>query len=155
MYNHATEEYSCPICLAAEGIESEATWIVQPDIFYRDLDIMAFIGSKSIEGNDHHPIIVPIAHHEHLYDIPDAISAKIIQLSKRVAIGLKEVRGADGVTVIQNNEPAADQHAFHYHMHVIPRFEGDNFHNALWSTERSRPEDRKRYADDLRDYLKN
>lgn len=34
----------------------------------------------------------------------------------------------DGVTFLQNNEPASNQHAFHYHLHVLPRYTNDNLH---------------------------
>jgi histidine triad (HIT) family protein len=33
--------------------------------------------------------------------------------------------GADGITIMQSNGAAAGQTVFHYHVHVIPRFDGD------------------------------
>ena len=70
-----------------------------------------------------------------------------------MAIALKKLRNCDGVTLVQNNEPAGDQHAFHYHLHVIPRFKSDNFHKEFWNVEKSNPEDRVQYAQDLREYF--
>ena len=46
-------------------------------------------------------------------------------LAKRIAGAVKEVTGADGINVVQNNEPAAGQTVFHFHMHIIPRFTDD------------------------------
>lgn len=153
MYNHATADYVCPICLAVQGTEIEETWIVQDDIFYRDELVMGFISSKAIKGNEGHPIIVPLEHYENIYDLPDAVAHRIAEIAKRTALALKETRHTDGVTVLQNNEPAGDQHAFHYHLHVVPRFNGDNFHEELWKAERSEPEDRKEHALRLRSVL--
>jgi histidine triad (HIT) family protein len=43
---------------------------------------------------------------------------------QRIARAVKRAFGADGVTVMQFNEPASGQTVFHLHFHVIPRFEG-------------------------------
>ncbi|TIL82020.1 MAG: HIT family protein, partial [Mesorhizobium sp.] len=43
---------------------------------------------------------------------------------QKVAVAVKKAFGADGVTILQFNEPASGQTVFHLHVHVIPRFEG-------------------------------
>jgi histidine triad (HIT) family protein len=153
MYNNAPEGYKCPICIAVNGAENNDTWIVQDDIFYRDDLVVGFISSKAIKGNDGHPLIVPVDHYENLYEIPNEVAQRVIQVSKKVAIALKKTRKADGVSVMQFNEPAGGQHAFHYHMHVIPRFDGDQFETEVWKAEKSDPQTRKEHAVQLRDIL--
>jgi len=153
MYNHASDDYKCPICIAIAGEENNDTWIVQDDIFYRDDLVMGFISSKSVKGNEGHPLIVPIEHYENLYMLPDDVAARIITLSKKVAIAVKKIRNADGITVTQHNEPAGGQHAFHYHMHVFPRFEGDAFETKLWRAQRNAPEERRPFAEQLRTFF--
>jgi len=69
-------------------------------------------------------------------------------------LAVKETQQADGVNLIQNNEPAAGQHAFHYHLHIIPRFKNDKFENEFWTAEKSDPKDRVKYAEDLREWFK-
>jgi histidine triad (HIT) family protein len=155
MYNNAPHNYICPICIALNGSESEKTWIMQGDIVYRDDLVTAFIGSKSIKGNECHPLVVPNDHYENLYDLPIDVGHRISELGKRISIALKEARSCDGVTLIQNNEPAGDQHAYHYHLHVIPRFNADNFHEELWRTKKSDPVERAPYAKELRIYFEN
>ena len=71
MYNHAPQEYKCPICLAIEGIESEDTMMKQDDIFYRDDLVMAVINSKFVGNNPGHAIVVPLKHYENLYELPE------------------------------------------------------------------------------------
>jgi histidine triad (HIT) family protein len=154
MYNHAPENYVCPICIAINNKEHVDSWIVQDDIFYRDDVVMGFINSKTIKGNDGHPLIVPVEHVENIYDLPTETAHRISEVAKQTALALKQTRKADGVTIIQNNEPAGDQHAFHYHLHLVPRFDGDAFHKELWETKRSKPEDRTEYAAALRKYFK-
>jgi histidine triad (HIT) family protein len=153
MFNHAPENYSCPICLAIQGIESEKTMIKQADIFYRDELVLGFIGSKSIRGNEGHPLLVPVEHSENLYDLSPAQAQHILGVAQKIAIALKSTRTCDGVTLVQNNEPTGDQHAFHYHLHIVPRFTGDNFHQELFNTYVSDASDRKPFADALRSAL--
>lgn len=153
MYNNAPNNYKCPICVAIEGIENEETWIVQDDIFYRDDLVTGFISSKAIKGNEGHPLVIPNEHYENVYDLPQEVGHRVFDVGKKTAIALKEVRGCDGVNLVQNNEPAAGQHAFHYHLHIIPRFEGDNYNEEFWKSERSDPKDRVQHARDLREYF--
>jgi histidine triad (HIT) family protein len=154
MHNHAPENYQCPICLAIEGIENESTWIKQADIFYKDELVMGFISSKAIKGNEGHSLIVPIKHFENLYELPDYYGHRIFEVSKKVTLAMKATRQCDGVTAFQNNEPAGDQHAFHYHLHLVPRFVGDHFSEELWKAQKSNPEDRVDYASALRSELR-
>lgn len=154
MYNHGTKE-DCYICPALEGSFGDATWIKEPDIFYRDEFVMGYISSKFAKGNEGHAIIVPVAHIENLYDLDEETGAQLMAVSARVARALKKTRGCDGVTIVQNNEPAGDQHAFHYHMHIVPRFEGDDFQTEFFLAERSEDELRPPYADALRQELSN
>lgn len=151
MYNHAPEGYQCPICLAIQGIESEKTMIKQDDIFYRDEIVMGFIGSKSIKGNDGHPLLVPVQHAENLYSLSVEQAHRTMEVAQKIAIALKKVRNCDGVTLVQNNEPAGDQHAYHYHLHIVPRFTGDNFHHELFNTYLSDPSERIAFANALKE----
>lgn len=153
MFIHASNDYKCPICLSNSGIENGNTWIKQADIFFRDNLVSALISSKSICGNEGHVLIVPNKHYENIYELPEIVGHRIFEVSKKVAIALKSVRNCDGVTILQNNEPAGDQHAFHYHMHVIPRFNNDNLHTELWNAKKSAPKDRVEYANALKTFF--
>lgn len=127
----------------------------QADIVYRDDLTLVYINSKFIGNNPGHVIVVPTAHFENLYDLPTAYAQAIMETSQKMALALKAVRACDGVWIEQNNEPASGQHAFHYHMHVVPRFEGDDLRAELaagnvWVAD---PSERLPYADALRKYL--
>jgi histidine triad (HIT) family protein len=60
------------------------------------------------------------------YEIPPETLAAVTRTVQRVALGLRAALQPDGINVIQNNGAAAGQTVFHYHVHVIPRWEGDN-----------------------------
>jgi histidine triad (HIT) family protein len=153
MFNHAPENYICPICLAVKGIENEDTMIKKTDIILKDDSVMVFIGSRFIENNLGNVIIVPNEHYENFYDLPDEIACRIIKIAKKIAIAVKETKKCDGISIRQNNEPASDQHAFHYHLHVYPRFIDDKFHENLKNLKLPSIEERKIYADEVRNNL--
>lgn len=155
MYNHAPPEYICPICLAVAGIESANTMMRQKDIFYKDDLVMAVVNSKFVGNNPGHVIVVPLDHYENLYDIPDKIAERIVKVSKRIAIALKEVRQCEGINILQNNEPKAGQHAFHYHMHLFPRFSDDQLFLNMGNARVAAPEERDLYSEPLKEYFKN
>jgi histidine triad (HIT) family protein len=73
-----------------------------------------------------HTLVVPRRHIRDLYELPDELAGPILSMASRVARAAKREFGAEGMTLRQNNEAASDQHLFHFHLHVIPRFEGDS-----------------------------
>lgn len=75
---------------------------------------------------DGHSLVMPRRHIENIYTLPDDIAGEILSTAASVARAVKKAFAADGITLRQNNEPASDQHLFHFHLHVIPRFEGDS-----------------------------
>ncbi len=98
-------------------------------------------------------LVVPTAHHENLYSIPAEAYRAVGDLVREVAIAIRETYGCDGVSTRQHNEPAGNQDVWHLHIHVFPRFEGDNLY-------RSRPQpgwatfaERQIYADRPRTYF--
>ncbi|MCL6603676.1 MAG: HIT domain-containing protein [Paenibacillus sp.] len=72
-------------------------------------------------------------------------------LEIEVAKALKAQYKCDGVSTRQHNEPHGNQDVWHYHLHIFPRYEGDNLYRT--SASFSAPEDRIAYAQSLRDYF--
>jgi histidine triad (HIT) family protein len=71
-----------------------------------------------------HTLVVPKAPSRNLLDADPAVLAKVMPVVQRTAQAVKAAFAADGVTVVQFNEPASGQTVFHLHFHVIPRHEG-------------------------------
>ena len=72
-----------------------------------------------------HALVMPRRHVRDLYELPDELAGPVLSTAARVARAAKRAFWADGVTLRQNNGAASDQHLFHFHLHVIPRFVGD------------------------------
>jgi histidine triad (HIT) family protein len=89
---------------------------------YEDADALVFMDAMPQAPG--HTLIVPKAPSRNLLDADPAVLAKIMPVVQRTARAVKEAFAADGVTVVQFNEPASGQTVFHLHFHVIPRHEG-------------------------------
>ncbi len=146
MYNHAPKDYKCPICAGLQGVESNDTLIKKDDIIYKDELVTALINSFSIGNNPGHVIIVPNKHVENFYDLDPSTGQKILELAKKIALAMKATYHCDGITILQNNEPAGDQHAFHYHLHIFPRYSEDDFKSQQIAKHLASPAERKKYA---------
>jgi histidine triad (HIT) family protein len=57
----------------------------------------------------------------------------------------------DGIMLRQQNEPAGDQSIWHYHLHVIPRYQNDDFYNSRKSP--FEVDERADYAQRLRNWF--
>lgn len=153
MYNHAPKDYKCPICLGVQDIESEDTLLKKDDLIYRDDLVSAYINSFWIKTCEGHVIVVPNKHFENLYEIDEKYSHRIMDISKKIAVAMKKAYKCDGITIRQNNEPASMQHAFHYHMHIIPRYEGDRLDENMKDKFLSESTERLEYKNKLIKYL--
>jgi histidine triad (HIT) family protein len=71
-----------------------------------------------------HTLVLPRAPSRNLLDADAAAFAPLLSVVQKIARAVKTAFDADGVTVMQFNEPAAGQTVFHLHFHVVPRFEG-------------------------------
>jgi histidine triad (HIT) family protein len=84
-----------------------------------------------------HTLVIPKAHSANLFEIDDASVQAVASLARRAALALREFRRPDGMAVYQANGRAAFQTVFHYHVHLIPRLEGE----AMAFHGRARAED--------------
>lgn len=151
MYNHAPPDYVCPFCSLIQGREEIQGQLKQTDIVFQTTDVTAFMATRKYPNNQGHVLIVPNEHFENIYDLPLALSSKIHALSRDIALAMKAEYPCDGIMLRQHNEPGGDQNIWHYHLHVIPRYQNDNFHNAQKSPFEA--DERAEYAQKLRDWF--
>ena len=143
--SHAPTGYRCPFCAIAGGAESEFT-------AWRDEHVLVQIALHWNPANPGKALVIPLAHYENIYTLPDELARRIAHMVRRVAVAIRTGYPCDGVTVRQNNEPAGGQDVWHLHTHVIPRYIGDGMY--LGVPVRADDCDRARYADRLRGLLR-
>ena len=149
MYNHEPEGYICPLCQIAKGKPTDHG-DQELDVFFRNEVCTAYIAGKWWKAAPGHVIVMPNAHIENLYDMPEDIGHAIFDVSKRVALALRELYKCDGVSTRQHNEPAGNQDVWHFHLHVFPRRVDDNLYlrhfDTFWPTE----DEKRPYAEKMR-----
>jgi len=89
---------------------------------YEDDAVVAFM--DVMPQGPGHTLVVPKAPSRNLLDADPATLGPLFTTVQKVALAVKKAFGADGVTILQFNEPASGQTVYHLHVHVIPRFEG-------------------------------
>jgi len=90
---------------------------------HRDERVVAFMDAGQV--NDGHVIVATARHAATIYDIDDDEAAAAFRLAARLARTVRHEFGAEGVTILQANEPAGFQTVAHFHLHVLPRHAGD------------------------------
>jgi histidine triad (HIT) family protein len=113
----------CIFCKLANGV-------IPVEGLYED-DVVKVILDASPAALGH-ALILPKSHAENVYRLDDEVVAHVAKVAKKIAWALKLAVGADGINVLQNNEEAAGQTVMHYHVHVIPRYNGDSV-NVSWT----------------------
>ncbi|OUO79050.1 HIT family protein [Blautia sp. An249] len=106
----------CIFCKIANGEIPSAT-LYEDDKFRVILDL-----SPASKG---HALILPKQHVANLYEIPDELAADAMILAKKMADKMTKALSCDGFNLVQNNGEAAGQTVFHFHMHLIPRYDKD------------------------------
>jgi len=89
---------------------------------YEDDAVLAFM--DVMPQGIGHTLVLPKAPSRNLLDADTKTLAPLMAVVQKIARAVKTAFNADGVTVIQFNEPAAGQTVFHLHVHIIPRFDG-------------------------------
>ena len=96
---------------------------IPTNIIYEDEKFTVILdASPATKG---HALILPKNHAANIYELPDEDAADIFVLAKKLATKMTEILHCDGFNIVQNNGEVAGQTVFHFHMHLIPRYEGD------------------------------
>jgi histidine triad (HIT) family protein len=72
-----------------------------------------------------HALVIPRAHSRNLYEVGGDDLARTMGAAKRLSERMRDVLGCDGINVLNSCEGAAWQTVFHFHVHVIPRYDDD------------------------------
>jgi histidine triad (HIT) family protein len=127
MYNHAPPGYECLVCDVAAGRSSDSVVITEIE------HALAIVSRRVWASGPGHALVVPRSHYENIYDLEDHAALDIHRLTRRIAIALKGAFACDGTSTRQHNEPAGNQSdLWHLHVHVFPRFDGDNLYGASY-----------------------
>jgi histidine triad (HIT) family protein len=125
-----------PDCIFCKIVAGE----LPSEIVQEDEDTLAFMDINPWTRG--HALVIPRNHSRNLYEVDEADIAAAGAAAKRLALTMKDRLGCDGVNVLNCCEPAAWQTVFHFHLHVIPRYDDD----PLQLPVRPREADREQLA---------
>lgn len=151
MLTHAPADYACPFCRLAQGEDTER--LVQSDVVFRGGGTTAFVAPKWWIGNPGHVLVVRDRHSENIYEISPIELGRVYATARKIAVAMRSAYACDGTSTRQHNEPAGNQDAWHFHVHVFPRYEGDELYRRHEQTRWVDAAERAPYAKRLRERL--
>lgn len=90
---------------------------------FEDDQVLAFLDINPVTKG--HCLVIPKQHFENIFDINEEILKKVIVATKNISEKVKNSLHADGIRVSQSNGKEAGQAIFHFHIHIIPRYQQD------------------------------
>ncbi|WP_433117913.1 HIT family protein [Micromonospora sp. CA-246542] len=108
---------SCVFCGIASGD-------VEAHVIAETADTLCFL--DHLPATYGHVLVVPKQHFQDLLDIPEEPFQQVMATAKQVANALRDSCGASGINLVHATGQAAHQTVFHFHVHVVPRYDGDS-----------------------------
>ncbi len=107
----------CIFCAIAAGREPAS-------FVYEDDEVLAILSLDQPTG--HKTLVLPRAHVETVFELSDHQAGRLFQVAARVARAVRDASGCAGLNIVQSNGAVAGQDVPHFHMHLVPRAEGDD-----------------------------
>ncbi len=130
--SHAPAGYVCPFCGLVNGdVGDPNNRCALSDLIYQDDDLIVFTAADGFGPRAGHVMVCPTQHYEALYHLPDRVLMRISLMVREVAFAMKRAWDPEGISTRQHNEPSGNQHVWHYHLHVFPRYANDMLYRQL------------------------
>ena len=95
----------------------------EAEIVFEDENILAFLDIQPV--NYGHTLVITKKHYDNFLTVPKDELDRLIHAVQFIAGAVKRSMNADGFNVISNNGDPAGQSVYHFHFHIIPRFNND------------------------------
>ncbi len=99
---------------------------------YESDDVLAFMDINP--ANEGHALVIPKEHSADVHAVSSAAISATVITAKMIAAAIEKTLSPDGINLLQCNGPAAAQSVLHFHMHVLPRRDGDEL-KLNWGLE--------------------
>lgn len=95
-------------------------------ILYEDDDVLAFLDiAQCTKG---HTLVIPKTFSKDFLDTDVEVLKKVVSVAHMLANKIKDNLHPSGINILSNAGEQAGQGVFHYHLHIIPRYdENDGF----------------------------
>jgi len=131
---------NCIFCQISSG-QAPASFV------YEDEDVFGIMSLD--QPNPYKVLVIPRAHIETIYDLSEDQAARIFQAAVKIARAVREASVCEGLNVVQSNGRTGQQDVFHFHLHLVPRFHGDDI-LISWRNNRAERDELDRMAEEIR-----
>lgn len=136
----------CVFCKIVEGQ-------IPSNLIYSDEHIFAFLDINP--ANKGHTIIIPRKHYETFNEIPASELGHLFEIVQKISEAMEKNLKAGGYNVLSSNKRPAGQEIDHVHIHVIPRYKGDEMQVRMgWTYKKYEGNEIKEVADKIRKGLR-
>jgi diadenosine tetraphosphate (Ap4A) HIT family hydrolase len=105
-----------PACVFCSIVAGEAS----AEIVFEDDLTVAFMDVSP--ASDGHVLVIPRRHQPDVFTLEQPETDAVWHSTLRVARAVRDALRPDGMNLHQSNGRVANQHVFHFHLHVIPRY---------------------------------
>jgi len=110
---------------------------------------MAFLDLNPVHPG--HTLLIPKTHYADLLETGEKELSRLLSVGNKLAIAIMKAVNAPGFNIHINTKPEAGQVVFHTHLHILPRFKGDNLKH--WQGSPADAEKRKEVAEKIKTNL--
>ena len=136
-------DQNCIFCKIANG-EIPSAEVYEDELFRVILDM-----GPASRG---HALILPKEHFKDVCELEEPYASRVLALGGKIGDAMKKGLGCTGFNLVQNNGKSAGQTVFHFHMHVIPRYD-DNAPIVSWTPGSASPEELQETAAQIKSCL--
>lgn len=123
---------------------------IPASVVHEDQHTIAFMDLGQV--NPGHVLVATKAHVENVFGLDDELAGAVFRTVARIARASRAAFGAPGMNLFQASGAAGGQTVFHFHVHVLPRLEGDGM-RLEWPVKNPPRETLQAYAEKLRTAL--
>ncbi|KRG16692.1 protein hit [Lederbergia galactosidilytica] len=103
-------------CIFCKIINGE---IPSAKVFEND-DVLAFLDISQVTKG--HTLVIPKIHKKDVFDLEAETAEKLFSVVPAISRALRSEFDLNGLNMINNNGSFAGQEVFHYHLHLVPRY---------------------------------
>ena len=119
-------------------------------VVHEDQHTLAFMDIGQV--NPGHVLVAVKKHADNIFALDDTQAAAVFRAAARVSRAIRAAFSPEGLSVYQANGKPAGQTVLHFHVHLVPRHEGDGM-NLTWPVKNPPREKLEEYAAKIRGQL--